>query len=73
MNEKGALIALRGVTKLHRKSHETIRALDGIDLDVAEKGMMALVGASGSGKSSCTSSERWIGRHPVTYASPGGI
>ena len=52
MNEKGALIALRGVTKLHRKSHEAIRALDGIDLDVAEKGMMALVGASGSGKSS---------------------
>jgi ABC-type lipoprotein export system ATPase subunit len=51
-SEKGALIALRGVTKLHRKSHETIRALDGIDLDVAEKGMVAIVGASGSGKSS---------------------
>ena len=49
---KGALIMLRGVTKLHRKGHETIRALDGIDLDVAEKGMVALVGASGSGKSS---------------------
>jgi len=52
MNEKGALIALRGVTKLYRKGHETIRALDGIDLDVAEKGMVAIVGASGSGKSS---------------------
>ena len=51
-NQKGALIALRGVTKLHRKGHETIRALDGIDLDVAEKGMVAIVGASGSGKSS---------------------
>ncbi len=50
--EKGVLIALRGVTKLHRKGHETIRALDGIDLDVAEKGMVAIVGASGSGKSS---------------------
>jgi ABC-type lipoprotein export system ATPase subunit len=50
--EKGALIALRGVTKLHRKGHETIRALDGFDLDVAEKGMVAIVGASGSGKSS---------------------
>ena len=49
---KGPLIALRGVTKLHRKGQETIRALDGIDLDVAEKGMVAIVGASGSGKSS---------------------
>jgi len=52
MNEKGALIALRGVTKLHRKGQETIRALDGVDLDVAEKGMVVIVGVSGSGKSS---------------------
>ena len=51
-DKRAALIALRGVTKLHRKGHETIRALDGIDLDVAEKGMVAIVGASGSGKSS---------------------
>jgi ABC-type lipoprotein export system ATPase subunit len=51
-NQKGALIALRGVTKMHRKGSEVIRALDGIDLEVAEKGMVAIVGASGSGKSS---------------------
>lgn len=50
--EKGTLIALRGVTKLHRKGQETIRALDGVDLDVAKKGMVAIIGASGSGKSS---------------------
>jgi ABC-type lipoprotein export system ATPase subunit len=52
MNEPGALIALRGVTKLYRKGRETIRALDGIDLEAAEKGMVAIVGPSGSGKSS---------------------
>ncbi len=51
-SEKATLIALRRVTKLHRKGQETIRALDGIDLDVAENGMVAVVGASGSGKSS---------------------
>jgi ABC-type lipoprotein export system ATPase subunit len=51
-SENGALIVLRGVTKLHRKGPETIHALDGIDLDVAEKGLVAIVGASGSGKSS---------------------
>ena len=51
-NEQRALVALRAVTKLYRKGEETVRALDGIDLDVAEKGMVAIVGASGSGKSS---------------------
>jgi ABC-type lipoprotein export system ATPase subunit len=51
-SEKGALIALRGVSKLHRKGRETIRALDAIDLDVAETRMVAIVGPSGSGKSS---------------------
>jgi putative ABC transport system ATP-binding protein len=51
-SERGALIALRGVSKLHRKGRETIRALDGIDLAVPAKGMVAIVGASGSGKSS---------------------
>jgi len=49
---RGALIVMRGVTKPHRKGRETIHALDGIDLDVPEKGMVAVVGASGSGKSS---------------------
>jgi ABC-type lipoprotein export system ATPase subunit len=52
MNDQGALIALRGITKVYRKGRETIRALDGVDLAVAEKGMVAVVGPSGSGKSS---------------------
>ena len=46
------LIRLRGVSKLYRKGRDTIRALDGIDLDIAERGMVAVVGPSGSGKSS---------------------
>lgn len=46
------LIRLRGVSKLYRKGRETIRALDGVDLDIAGKLMAALVGPSGSGKSS---------------------
>jgi ABC-type lipoprotein export system ATPase subunit len=48
----GPLIRLRDVTKLYRKGRDPIRALDGIDLDVAEKGVVAIVGPSGSGKSS---------------------
>ena len=51
MNE-APLISLRGVAKTYRKGRASIRALDGIDLDVAERGMVAIVGPSGSGKSS---------------------
>ncbi len=46
------LIRLRGVSKLYRKGRETIRALDGVNLDIAGKLMAAVVGPSGSGKSS---------------------
>ena len=46
------LIRLRGVSKHYRKGRETIRALDGVDLDIAGKLMAAVVGPSGSGKSS---------------------
>jgi ABC-type lipoprotein export system ATPase subunit len=48
----GALIRLRGVSKLYRKGRETVRALDAIDVEIAEHGMVAIVGPSGSGKSS---------------------
>ncbi|OGA54734.1 MAG: macrolide ABC transporter ATP-binding protein [Betaproteobacteria bacterium RIFCSPLOWO2_12_FULL_62_13] len=51
-NERVELAQLRGVSKFYRKGDETIKALDGIDMTVAEKGMVAIVGPSGSGKSS---------------------
>lgn len=50
--QEEGLIILNGVTKLYRKGNDTVRALDGIDLILPEKGMVAIVGASGSGKSS---------------------
>ncbi len=52
MNDQSPLIRLREVTKVYRKGQASVRALDGIDLHVAEKGMVAIVGPSGSGKSS---------------------
>ncbi len=51
MNDRG-LIRLRAVSKVYRKGREIVRALDGIDVDIAERGMVAVVGPSGSGKSS---------------------
>jgi len=51
VNDPG-LIRLRAVRKRYRKGREAVHALDGIDLDIAKQGMVAVVGASGSGKSS---------------------
>ncbi|WP_205617260.1 ABC transporter ATP-binding protein [Pelomicrobium methylotrophicum] len=50
--QKGeALIELESVAKVYRKGRQEVRALDGLDLTVAERGMVAIVGPSGSGKS----------------------
>ncbi len=49
---RGTLIALRDVSKIYQRGDQVVKALDGINLTVAERGMVALVGASGSGKSS---------------------
>lgn len=55
MNDKvngEALIVLREVGKLYERGSQVVKALDGIDLSLPEKGMAAIVGSSGSGKSS---------------------
>lgn len=44
-------LALRGVGKTFRQGREAVRALDGIDLEVAEGEFVCLVGPSGCGKS----------------------
>jgi ABC-type lipoprotein export system ATPase subunit len=46
------LIMLTRITKTYKKGRDTVHALDGIDLSIPEKGMIAIVGPSGSGKSS---------------------
>lgn len=48
----GALIELRAVSKAYRRGDQVVRALDSIDLSLPERGMAAIVGPSGSGKSS---------------------
>jgi len=45
------IIALRGVTKTFGSGPAAFQALKGIDLDVAESDFVAVMGASGSGKS----------------------
>ncbi|MBI2315465.1 MAG: ABC transporter ATP-binding protein [Betaproteobacteria bacterium] len=50
--DRDALIVLREVSKIYRRGDQIVRALDGIDLSISERGMVAIVGPSGSGKSS---------------------
>jgi len=45
------LLRLRDITKVYRVGTETIRALDGVDLDVGPNEYVAIMGSSGSGKS----------------------
>jgi ABC-type lipoprotein export system ATPase subunit len=46
------LIVLRGVSKIYQRGDQVVKALDGVDLSLPERGMVAIVGPSGSGKSS---------------------
>jgi ABC-type lipoprotein export system ATPase subunit len=46
------VVQLREVTKVYRKGAQEVRALNGIALRVESPGMLAVVGPSGSGKSS---------------------
>ncbi|MCA9524629.1 MAG: ATP-binding cassette domain-containing protein [Myxococcales bacterium] len=55
-NEAGALLVAEGLSKEYRRSGwggggTTVRAVDGVDLQVAEGRTLALVGESGCGKS----------------------
>jgi putative ABC transport system ATP-binding protein len=47
----GTIISARDVVKLYRVGEQELRALDGVSLDIQEGEFVAIMGASGSGKS----------------------
>jgi len=46
-----ALIELSGITKYYEMGNQVVKALDGIDIEVAKNDYLAFIGSSGSGKS----------------------
>ncbi|HJN95852.1 MAG: macrolide ABC transporter ATP-binding protein [Gammaproteobacteria bacterium] len=46
-----ALIELQGITKYYEMGSQVVKALDGIDIEVAKNDYLAFIGSSGSGKS----------------------
>jgi len=52
-SENGPLIELRGVTKVYGTGAASMQALRGIDLRISKGDFVAVMGASGSGKSTC--------------------
>jgi ABC-type lipoprotein export system ATPase subunit len=51
-NVQAPVVLLERITKIYRKDSQEVRALDGIDLRIEAPGVVAIVGPSGSGKSS---------------------
>jgi putative ABC transport system ATP-binding protein len=47
------LIELRGVRRIYGRGEAEVRALDGVDLTIERGEFVAVMGASGSGKSTC--------------------
>ena len=51
MSQADALIRLEGIAKHYQMGGETIKALNGIDLEIFRNDYIAFIGSSGSGKS----------------------
>ena len=70
MTQVRPIISCRNVSKIYRMGDQEVRALDGVDIDIHEGEFVAIMGPSGSGKSSLmnligaldrpTSGEMWI-------------
>ncbi|HEY2983256.1 MAG TPA: hypothetical protein VGJ38_03825 [Jatrophihabitantaceae bacterium] len=70
----GAAVSLRDVRKAYGHGGSAVTALDGISTEFARRTFTAVMGQSGSGKSThcCTAPQAWTGRprEPFSSATP---
>jgi putative ABC transport system ATP-binding protein len=50
---RALLVELSGITKVYGQGESEVRALDGVSLEIQDGEFVAVMGASGSGKSTC--------------------
>ena len=48
-----SLVSMHGITKVYGQGASEVRALDGVDVQIDSRDFVAVMGASGSGKSTC--------------------
>jgi putative ABC transport system ATP-binding protein len=53
LTETAPLIQLEGVHRIYGEGDSTVRALDGVDLEITRGEFVMVMGSSGSGKSTC--------------------
>ena len=53
LTETAPLIQLEGVHRIYGEGDSTVRALDGVDLEIGRGEFVMVMGSSGSGKSTC--------------------
>jgi putative ABC transport system ATP-binding protein len=83
LNPASPVIRLRGIERHYEMGDQVVRALDGVDLDIARNEYVAVIGASGSGKSTLmniigcldrpTAGEYWLGGALVSDMSEGQL
>ena len=59
---KDILVRTRGLKKYYQVGDQTVKALDGVDLEVREREFVSIIGKSGSGKKHPSSYDRRSGR-----------
>lgn len=75
----GPIISLQGITKEYPMGTETVRALQGVDMEIGSNELVAIMGPSGSGKSTLmnilgcldvpSSGRYWLDGHDVASLS----